>query len=188
MERFDDLVTDPRLRRDDLLEHLSRIDDDTLYLGEYRVMTSSGSSGRKAVFVYDRPGWVGIASMFLRRSAWVGIRPRLPRTRLALIGGASPTHMSRRGAQTLDVGVHRLLSLAATQPLGELVERLNRFQPEHMNVYPSTAGLLVDEQRAGRLHLNLKAITTSSEQLTAPVRQRIEHAFGVKPASFYAAT
>ena len=48
MERFDDIVSDPRLRRDELLEHLGRIHDDTLYLGEYRVMTSSGvgSQGR----------------------------------------------------------------------------------------------------------------------------------------------
>ena len=36
MERFDDLVTDRRLRRDELLEHLGQIHDDTLYLGEYR--------------------------------------------------------------------------------------------------------------------------------------------------------
>ena len=68
MGRFDELVTDRRLRRDELLEHLGRIDDDTLYLGEYRVMTSSGSSGRKAVFVYDRAGWRGVLTMFLRRS------------------------------------------------------------------------------------------------------------------------
>ena len=29
--------------------------------------------------------------------------------------------MSRRGASWLDMGVHRLLALAVTQPLGELV-------------------------------------------------------------------
>ncbi len=58
MDRFDELVTDRRLRLEDLLDHLNRIHDDALYLGEYRAMTTSGSSGRKAVFVYDRRGWV----------------------------------------------------------------------------------------------------------------------------------
>jgi phenylacetate-CoA ligase len=125
MEHFDDLVTDRRLRLDELLEHLARVDRDTLLLGEYRVMTSSGSSGREAAFVYDRAGWRGILTMFLRRSNWVGLTPRLPRRRLAMIGGGAPTHMSRRGAQSLDVGVHRLLSLAVTQPLDELVAALN---------------------------------------------------------------
>jgi phenylacetate-coenzyme A ligase PaaK-like adenylate-forming protein len=116
MESFDELVTEPQLRRDVLLEHLARIHDDVLYLGEYRVMTSSGSSGRKAVFVYDRPGWVAILTMFLRRSAWVGLRPSVPRTRFAMIGGGAPTHMSRRGAQTLDVGIHRCCRSRSRSP------------------------------------------------------------------------
>ena len=188
MERFDELVTERRLRRDDLLEHLVQIHDDTLYLGEYRVMTSSGSSGRKAVFVYDRAGWIAVLTMFLRRSAWVGLRPSLPRTRLALIGGAAPTHMSRRGAQTLDVGIHRLLPLSVTQPVEELVSALNEFRPDFVNVYPSTAGQLADEQLAGRLRLELRGLTTNSEPLTPPLRERLEAAFGVTPTDFYATT
>lgn len=188
MERFDDLVTDRRLRRDELLEHLAQIHEDTLYLDEFRVMTSSGSSGRKAVFVYDRAGWRGVLTMFLRRSDWVGLRPRLPRLRLAMIGGGAPTHMSRRGAQCLDVGAHRLLSLAVTQPLDQLVHALNDFRPDFMNVYPSTAGLLADEQIAGRLRLRLSGLTTNSEPLTPGMRDRLERAFGVRPTDFYATT
>ncbi|HKP20152.1 MAG TPA: hypothetical protein VJT68_01445 [Thermoleophilaceae bacterium] len=188
MERFDDLVTDPRLRRDALLEHLGQIHDDTLYLGEFRVMASSGSSGRKAVFVYDRAGWRAVLTMFLRRSSWVGLRPRLPRVRLALIGGGAPTHMSRRGAQSLDVGAHRLLPLAVTQPVDQLVRALNEFRPDFMNVYPSTGGLLADEQVAGRLRLSLAGLTTNSEPLTPGMRDRLEVAFGVRPTDFYATT
>jgi phenylacetate-CoA ligase len=188
MERFDDIVTDRRLGRDELLEHLTQIDDDDLYLGEFRVMTSSGSSGRKAVFVYDRAAWRGILVMFLRRSAWVGMKPGLPRTRLAMIGGGAATHMSRRGAQCMDFGVHRLLGLSVTQPLHELVSALNRFRPDFMNVYPSTAGLLADEQLAGRLGVSLRGLTTNSEPLTPALRKRLESAFGVTPTDFYATT
>ena len=188
MDRFDELVTEPRLRRDDLLEHLARIRGDALYRGEYRVMTSSGSSGRKAVFVYDRAGWRAVLTMFLRRSDWVGLRPSVPRTRLAMIGGGAPTHMSRRGAQSLNVGIHRTLSLSVTQPLDELVTELNAFQPDFVNVYPSTAGLLADEQAAGRLRINPRGLTTNSEPLTATMRERLEAAFGVRPTDFYATT
>lgn len=188
MERFDDAVTDPRLRLDDLLEHLANAQGDELYLGQYRAMSTSGSSGRKGVFVYDRPGWSGVLAMFLRRSDWLGIKPSLPRVRLALIGGSSATHMSRRGAQTFDVGIHRLLSLSATQPLGELVARLNDFQPNHMNLYPSTAALLCEEQLAGRLRLGLDGIATSSETLSRELRARIERAFGIVPRDFFATT
>jgi phenylacetate-coenzyme A ligase PaaK-like adenylate-forming protein len=185
---FDELVTDRRLRLDDLLHHLDQIDDDALYLDEFRVMTSSGSSGRKAVFVYDRAAWTGCAAMFMRRSAWIGIRPSLPRQRLAMVWGASPTHMSRRGAVSLDVGVHRVCPLGVTQPLPELVARLNEFQPRQLSAYPSVAAQLADEQLAGRLRLRLEGLTTNSEPLTPAVRERLEQAFGVRTYNFYATT
>jgi phenylacetate-CoA ligase len=188
MESFDDIVTDRRLRIADLLDHLEMIDGDALYVGEHRVMTSSGSSGRKAVFVYDRLGWSSCAAMYLRRSAWHGIKPGLPRRRLAMVWGTAPTHMSRRGAQSLDVGIHRLCRLGVTQPLPELVAKLNDFQPNHLSAYPSIAGTLADEQVAGRLHLSLDGLLTNSEPLSPELRERLEHAFGVRPYDFYATT
>jgi phenylacetate-CoA ligase len=188
MDHFDELVTDPRLRLDEVLVHLDRLEDDALYLGEYRAMTSSGSSGRKAVFVYDRAGWQGIIAMFLRRSEWTGAKPRLPRLRLATIGGASPTHMSRRAAQTLDVGLYRLLALSVTQPIDELVVRLNEFRPDHLNGYPSIMALLAEERLAGRLRVEPEALFTNSEPLSPALRTRLEEAFGVRPYNFYATT
>lgn len=188
MERFDDLVTDRRLRLDELLRHLDEIETDALHLGEFRVMTSSGSSGRKAVFVYDRAAWRGLLTQFLRRSDWTDTRPRIPRLRMAMIGGGSPTHMSRRGAQSLDVGVHRLCRLSVTEPVPELVARLNAFRPDQLNAYPSIAGLLAEEQLAGRLHLELERLFTNSEPLSPALRERLELAFGVRPYDFYATT
>ena len=90
MEHFDELVTDPRLRRDELLAHVEALTGDALHLGRYRVMTTSGSSGRKGLFVYDRPAWSALIAQFLRYSAMVGVRPRLPRRlRVAALGAAS---------------------------------------------------------------------------------------------------
>jgi phenylacetate-coenzyme A ligase PaaK-like adenylate-forming protein len=150
MERFDDLVTDRRLRRDELLAHLDAIDRDELYLDDYRVMATSGSSGRKGVFVYDRSGWVDLLSQFMRYTEWAGTKPRLPRLRVAAVGGASPTHMTQRVAASTDVGLHRILALPVTLPLPRLVAELNAFAPTNMNAYPSIASLLAEEQLAGR--------------------------------------
>jgi phenylacetate-coenzyme A ligase PaaK-like adenylate-forming protein len=189
MERFDELVTDRRLRRDALLEHVERVRDDELYLGRYRAMTTSGSSGLKGLFVYDHVGWAAIAGMFLYFSIVNGARPRLPRRRrMAIVGGGSPAHMSRRGGRTLDVGVHRLLALPATMPLPKLVAALNRFAPDVLNVYPSIAVLLAEEQRAGRLRLALEGMSTTSELRTPEMTERIAGAFGVRPFDLYATT
>jgi phenylacetate-CoA ligase len=188
MERFDDVVTDRRLRRDALLEHVEGLRGDERYLGRYRAMTTSGSSGRKGLFVYDDAGWVAVGAQFLYFSAIIGTRPRIPRLRVAAIGGGSPAHMSRRGAQTLDVGMHRMLSLPVTLPLGELVAALNRFSPDAINVYPSMGVLLAEEQLAGRLRLKLRTMSTSSELRTPEATALIEEAFGIKPFDLYATT
>jgi phenylacetate-coenzyme A ligase PaaK-like adenylate-forming protein len=188
MERFDDVVTDRRLRRDDLLAHLDGLERDELYLGRYRAMTTSGSSGRKGLYVYDRPGWVAIGAAFMRFSAWAGTQPKLPRRRMAMIGGGSPTHMSRRGSAMLSIGVHRMLALPVTMPVPKLVEALNAFGPESLSTYPSMAVLLADEKRAGRLRAAPAVVTTMSELCTPEMAAAIEEAFGVRPLDLYAST
>ena len=188
MERFDDIVCDRRLRRDALLEHLDGLDHDALYLGEYRAMTTSGSSGRTGLFVYDRAAFLTCASQFLRCNDMCGVRPRVPRLRMALIGGGAPTHMSRRGAALLSVGVHRVLSLPVTTSVPRLVAALNEFRPDYVNAYPTIAARLADEQLAGRLRIRLERMTTSSELRAAEMTERIEAAFGVRPFDVYATT
>jgi phenylacetate-CoA ligase len=187
MERFDDMACDRRLRRDELLAHLDGLEDDALYLDRYRVMTSSGSSGRKALFVYDDPGWSEIVAYWFRHAAMTGKEPGLPRRRLAFVGGGAPTHMSRRigaAAGTL----YTMLGLGVTMPLPRLVEALNAFRPELMLVYPSVGALLADEQLGGRLRIAPTAIVTVSELCTPPMAERMAAAFGVRPSEVYATT
>ena len=66
MERFDEVVTDPRLRLRDLEAHLERLGRDELYLGRYRVLSTGGSTGRMGVFVADRDEWRGYLAGVLR--------------------------------------------------------------------------------------------------------------------------
>jgi phenylacetate-CoA ligase len=188
MARFDDLVTDPSLRRDALLEWVETRERDEFCADRYRVMTTSGSSGRKGLFVYDQAGWAAIAGQFLRGSTWMGLTPAVPRRRLALLGGASLTHMSTQGAATLRVGVHNVLGLPVTLPIEQHVAALNRFRPQFLNAYPSAAMRLAEEQEAGRLKLSLTAMSTSSELRTPAMTERIAAAFGVAPFDFYATT
>jgi phenylacetate-coenzyme A ligase PaaK-like adenylate-forming protein len=188
MDRFDDIVCDRRLRRDALLAHLDGLEDDALYLGRYRVMTTSGSSGSKALYVYDRAGWAAIVGQYLRFADVAGARPRIPRARLAGVVGGVPTHMSRRCGATLSIGIHKALVLAVTMPVAEIVAQLNAFRPDYLHAYPSMAILLADEQEAGRLRIAPEVVITASELCTAEMTARIERAFGVRPHDLYANT
>jgi phenylacetate-coenzyme A ligase PaaK-like adenylate-forming protein len=187
MANFDDIVCDRRLRRDELLDHLDGLDHDALYLGRYRVMTTSGSSGHKALYVYDRRGWSGVASQWFRHCAMTGKLPSLPRRRMVFVGGGAPSHMSRRGGVTM-ARMYRMSGLGVTMPLPMLVGALNAFQPELMLVYPSVGALLAEEQLSGRLRIDVRAITTASELCTPQMSERMLEAFGVRPTEFYATT
>jgi phenylacetate-coenzyme A ligase PaaK-like adenylate-forming protein len=57
MENFDRVVTDPRLRLPHLRHHVASLTTDTLYLGRYRVFTTSGTTGTPGIFVFDRREW-----------------------------------------------------------------------------------------------------------------------------------
>jgi phenylacetate-CoA ligase len=188
MEHFDELVCDPRLRRDQLLDWAGRLTRDQLHLDRYRVLLTSGSSGRPGLFVYDAAGWRSIGAQFLRASSWAGLRPSLPRQRMAMLGGAAPSHVSRQGAATLAIGLHRVLRLPVTLPLPQLVEALNRFQPTYLHVYPSVAMWLADEQQAGRLRLAPRMLVTIAELRTPEMTQRLQEAFGVHPFNAYGTT
>ena len=188
MEHFDELVCDPRLRRDELMDWAARMTRDQLYLDRYRVMQTSGSSGRPGLFVYDAPGWRSIGSQFLRTTAWAGLRPTLPRQRIAFIGGAGPSHISRQGAAGLGIGLHRALPLPVTLPLPQLVQALNQYQPTYLHVYPSAAMWLADEQHAGRLRMSPRILVTSAELRTPQMTQRLVEAFGVRPFDIFACT
>jgi phenylacetate-coenzyme A ligase PaaK-like adenylate-forming protein len=96
--------------------------------------------------------------------------------------------MSRRVAETLGVGIHRILPLAVTMPVTEIVGRLNAFGPHVLATYPSMAVLLADERRAGRLAIEPGVVTTSSELLTPEAAAAVEGAFGVRPSDLYATT
>jgi phenylacetate-CoA ligase len=188
MDRFDDLVCDPALRRDALLTWVETLDEDRFHPTGTRVMTTSGSSGRKGLFVYDRDGWRAICSQWLRHSAMVGTQPRVPRLRFAMLSGTAPTHMSRQGSATLSIGVHRMQGLPVTLPLERLVAALNGFAPQALYAYPSVAMLLAEEQLAGRLRLELDVLITGSELRTAAMTERLADAFGVAPFDLYATT
>jgi phenylacetate-CoA ligase len=188
MEHFDELVCDPRLRRDTLLDWVGQLTGDRLYLDRYRVLLTSGSSGRPGLFVYDPAGWRSIITQMLRSSNWAGLAPSLPRQRMAFLGGVGPSHVTRQGAATLSIGLHRVLALPVTLPLPRLVEALNRFQPTYLNVYPSVAMWLADEQQAGRLRLSPQMLVTVAELRTPAMTQRLADAFGVRPFDVYGST
>lgn len=188
MASFGEAVTDRALSRSAVDAHLTGPRSEELLAGRFHVMSSSGSTGEPARFVYDEAGYTAFLAGCLRWTRLMGVAPRLPRLRLAAIGAPSPAHMTYRAARSLDVGIYDSLRLSAAEPVATLVAALNRHRPHAINAYPSVAALLAEEQEAGRLRVAPRVFCTSSEQRTADVTERIRRAFGVTPYDCYATT
>ena len=182
MESLDAFVTDPCLTSGALDRHLANVGlRDELYLDEYRVMASGGSSGRKGIYIYDREAWRGFLGGAMRWSAMIGINPGLPRRRLAQVAAPDAKHMTCRGASSSGIGLFATIGLSATQPLDELVEALNRHRPDAVTGYPSVLALLADEQIAGTLRISPSIVCTTSEVRTPEMTDRIRAAWKQEP-------
>ena len=57
MENFDRFVTDPGLKLAEIRDHLEGLSRDEYFRGEYRVLSTGGSSGYAGVFAFDRREW-----------------------------------------------------------------------------------------------------------------------------------
>jgi phenylacetate-coenzyme A ligase PaaK-like adenylate-forming protein len=78
-----------------------------------------------------------------------------------------------------DGGIFAITSAPVTEPLPAIVKRLNAAEPELVFGYASVLHRLAAEREAGRLRIAPYAISSTSEQLDAAMRARIESAFGI---------
>jgi phenylacetate-CoA ligase len=183
MEQWDRIVCDPRLRRREVEAHAAGPHAAEPYLGEFQVFSTSGASGLRGLFVYDSADWAASIAQTMRALARTGARPG---ERTIGIGAPPGVHMSQRIYVALGSGAAPQLS--ALTPLDEMVAALNEFQPDILLGYPTVATLLAAEQLAGRLRIQPRLMAFGSEPMTVEMRARINEAWGIEPAEYYATT
>ena len=189
MERFDELVTDPTVRLADVEDHVASLRGNERFLGRYYVASTSGSTGRRGIFLWDSDEWVNVLASYNRPFDWAGSRVGLThRTRMAFVSSTTPWHQSARVGATVHSPLVPTLRLDSADPLETIVERLNDWQPEALVAYASMVHILAEEQLAGRLRVSPEFVFSASEVLTDEARRRAEEAWGRKPFNVYAAT
>lgn len=190
MARWKEWVTDPSLAELDALRaHLATQHDDELIDGRFRAMSTSGSSRIPGVFVFDRAEWTTVCALGLRCAQLGGLRPSIPRPRVAYVLSPPGPHMTARLASTVDtLPVFRRRQSHVLKPLTEIVGDLQVQQPHFLLTYGSMAGILAAEQLAGRLRIAPRAVVSSSEPLTAESAELIRRAWGVSAGDLYATT
>ena len=188
MDNFDRWVTDPRLKLAEIEQQIETDPEEQYYLDEYRIVATSGSSGLRGIFVYDRLEWGVVISAALRWAKMFGYSPlELAYKKIASIKAEKPTHATSRLSQSLDLGIRNLLTLDATEPLENLVEKLNKFEPQLLMGYGSLISLLAEEQVEGRLNIAPEMVASFSEMFGEDRVKRARQAWGITPFNHYGA-
>jgi phenylacetate-coenzyme A ligase PaaK-like adenylate-forming protein len=185
VERFDEIVTDRRVRLAEVEAHLAGPHADEPFLGAYRAFSTSGTTGLRGLMVYDRDDMAMGSAASLRAIARQGVGPG---TRLVAIGSPDPLHLTRQVFAAFQAGRPGVPRLTVASPLAEMVEALNAYRPDAIVGYPTIAALLADEQLEGRLDIAPRILAFGSEPITADIVHRVEAAWGVRPANVYATT
>lgn len=196
MQNFDSWVTDPNVRLADINEFMQ--DKDNIgrkYLGKYLVFTTSGSTGNPSVVLYDKQTNGVITAV----NGFRGISKPEIMKKMILKGGKSAGVFATGGFYLGNSSVRaRLLQMpwkkrqmmvtSVLNPLPEIVKELNSFQPAMLGGYPTAMELLMEEQKAGRLHVTPALIMTGGEYLSDSLRKALAETFHCHVQTSYACT
>jgi phenylacetate-CoA ligase len=189
MARFDEAVTVPGITRALVEDHAGKMTAGERLLDRYWVATTSGTTGRRGIFLWDEREWAAVLASYGRAQEWAGVTIGLTRrVRLAVVSSRTPWHQSAVVAATADSPFVPTLRLDATSPIEETVRQLNAFEPEVLVAYASMARVLAEEKVRGRLGIAPRAVICASEVLAPDARRRVAEAFGTEPFDVYAAT
>jgi phenylacetate-CoA ligase len=178
MEHWDEIVTDDRLRLDDVEAHLESLTTDAYLFERYHAAATGGSTGRRGVVVYDWDVYATLHWSLFRFE--VRARQRDPElAALPLVFGTVASqvasHISSSLAQTFsnpDAVFHRF---PVTTPLPEIVAGLNATQPSVLFGYPSALHPLAHEAETGRLQIAPRRIVVAGEVLLPEIRRALEN-------------
>lgn len=189
MNELESAVTNPAIRRDALLQHISSMTHQERYLGRYWTAATAGSTGLRGTFLWDDREWATVIASYSRAQDWAGVPTRLTRRqRMAVVSSKTPWHQSALVGASVNSRFLPTLRLDATATIDSIVAELNAFRPDVLVAYATMARALAEQQIAGRLSIAPRAVFCASEVLSPESRGRIQAAFGEAPYDVYAAT
>ncbi|MCI9502653.1 MAG: phenylacetate--CoA ligase family protein [Hungatella sp.] len=195
MEHFDQLVTVPDLKQEELRAFDSQTSvSQKLFRGKYHVVHSSGSTGKPGYFIYDEAAWNQMLVGIIRGALWGMTAAQIGKLLLEgpRIVYIAATDGRYGGAMAVGDGVDglnaRQLFLDIKTPLEEWMEKIREFQPNMIIGYPSAIKILGELAHEGEVDLKVLRVVSCGEPLGASLRKYLEDTFQAKVVNFYGAS
>jgi len=194
MTNFDQAVTDPAVRRDDVEKFImDRANLGLFFRGRYSVSQTSGTQGQPLILIQNRRCLEILFAIAATRANaqgkpdWrEGVRRLFRPDRVAVVTmhrGFYPSGAAFEFMPAVVGAFVRMTRLSAMQP--DLIDRLNELRPNSLVAYPSVLDWLAVQSPRMRLAPYLRQVGSTGEHLTDRARQRITQAFGVPVFDHY---
>jgi len=188
MKNFDEVSSDPLLNIRDIGRYVKNNNDYHLwYKNKYKIIKTSGCSGRYGVFIYDKQSWNILRAITINRASYVNVTP-FKKNRLAVLVDTSGLHAGISLIGNVPKMFYDLLILNVHEPQKTIIDKLNSFQPDILSGYANSIYLCAHEQLDCRLHIQPIQVGCSGEPLTHEARDIIHKAFRVPPINMYGAS
>ncbi len=186
IERFDDIVTDKHITKEEISAFLVRSKNPLeLFFGKYYVVHSSGSSGTVGYFIYNENELArGLAHFsrikklsFLQRFAFVGAT-KGHFAGITMVSSAKKLPFIYSAVETYDINM----------PFSDIITGLQKFQPTSISGYAYALKKIAEAQKEGKIHINPEVIQSSGEAISSSDQEFIESVFKIPLINVYAAT
>ena len=185
MKNLDDVLTVSDVTKKELLEFLDEsIDPFVLFKDKYHVIHTSGSSGQLGIFVYNKREWSKffpyLTELFkfnfgTRKSVFYGAAG-------GHFTGASTSAWTGKGLSGI---FSKSLVINITDPLDDVIQKLNKFQPDILGGYFNGLKVLAEQQRKGNLKINPEVLVNCGEGINLKLKENIEKTFKAPMSNLY---
>lgn len=187
MENYDDLVCDKALKRKNVECFLNdQSNRFKKYIDCYTILHSSGSSGNVGISTFNINEWNTIQALSIKRTSKAKLR-LFHKVKNAYIGATEGTFAGMTLIQGTPKLFSEILPLNINAPINDIIELVNKFQPDIVTGYASGAYMLAKEQLNGSIKIKPNEIICSGDVLTNFMREDIKEAFGIEPTNVYGA-
>lgn len=195
LEHFDELVTVPDLKQEDLREFdAEEAADRKPHQGKYHVVHSSGSTGKPGYFVYGEDAWNQMLLGIIRAALWDMSMPQIlrllmKRPRIVYIAATDGRY---GGAMAVGDGIDGVgaeqMYLDIKTPVAEWIRQIREFQPNIVIGYPSAIKILAQLMEKGDVAIEARRVISCGEPLGEALRKNLEKVFQTPIVNIYGAS
>jgi len=194
IEHFDELITLPGLKQEELREFDTEDSMDQKTYRNCHVVHSSGSTGEPGYFIYDEAAWNQMLLGIIRGALWNMSMPQIlkllaSRPRIVYIAATTGRY---GGAMAVGDGIDGVgasqMYLDINTPLAEWVESIQSFKPNIIIGYPSAIKILGELVENGEIEVDILRVISCGEPLGPGLRRFLEHVFHAEVVNFYGAS